>query len=182
MPRAAPASEFSRPIEVDRIGHTEVVHDIAASPEERAALARRFDLLALDTLEARLRLRRARGGSVLRLAGRLTADVVQSCVVTLAPVPSRVEAEFTVLYGDGEAGGEGVEIDPEQESTVEPWPDGPLDLGETVAQELALALDPYPRAAGAALDPSYTPPEGAGDEPEKVNPFRVLGKLRQRPK
>lgn len=181
MPRAAPASEFSRPIDVDRIGHTEVAHDIAASPEERAALARRFELLALDTLEAKLRLRRARGGSVLRLAGRLTADVVQSCVVTLAPVPSHVEAEFTVLYGEGDVG-EGVDIDPELESTVEPWPEGPLDLGETVAQELALALDPYPRAAGAALDASYTPSEGAGDEPEKVNPFMVLGKLRQPPK
>ncbi len=174
--------EFSRPIEVDRVGHTEVVHEISATAEECAALAKRFDLLALDRLEARVRLRRARGGSLLRLAGRLKADVVQSCVVTLAPVPSHVETEFTALYGDGDVGGEGIEIDPEIESTLEPWPDGPLDLGETVAQELVLALEPYPRAPGAALDPSYEPSGEPAAPPEKVNPFTVLGNLRKRPK
>lgn len=186
MSRRPQDPEFSRLVDIDRVGHTEVVHDIAATAEERAALARRFDLLAFDKLEARIRLRRARGGSVLRLAGRLTADAVQSCVVTLEPVPSHVESEFTVLYGEGEVGGSGVDIDPELESTVEPWPEGPLDLGETVAQEFALALEPYPRAPGAALDPSPEPaPDPApdpADVPEKVNPFAVLGHLRRPPK
>lgn len=174
--------EFSRPLAVDRIGHSEVAHDLVASAEERAALAKRFDLLALDRLEARLRLRRARGGSVLRLAGRLTADVVQACVMTLAPVPGHVETEFTILYGDGGVGDEGIDIDPELESTVEPWPEGALDLGEIVAQELVLALEPYPRAPGAALDPSYEASGSAADAPEKVNPFAVLGNLRRSPK
>ncbi len=183
MPReAASAPEFSRPVDVDRVGHTEVVHQIVASADERAALAKRFDLLGIEKLEAKLRLRRARGGSVLRLAGRLSADAVQACVVTLAPVAAHVEAEFTVLYGDGDVGGEGVEIDPELESTAEPWPEGPLDLGETVAQEFALALEPYPRAPGAALDPVEAPPEAPADGPEKVNPFAILGTLRRPPK
>lgn len=182
MSRSAPRAEFSRSVDIDRIGHTEVVHDVSANAEERAALAKRFDLLALDKLEARLRLRRARGGSVLRLAGRLTADVVQSCVVTLAPVPSRVEAEFTVLFGDGAVGGDGIDIDPEADSTVEPWPEGPLDIGETVAQELALALEPYPRAPDAAIDPSYEGSVPTGDAPEKVNPFTALANLRRPPK
>ncbi len=182
MARREPVPEFSRPVEIDRVGHTEVVHDIVASADECAALAKRFDLLALEKLEARLRLRRARGGSVLRLAGRLSADVVQSCVVTLAPVPGHVEAEFTVLYGDGGAGEAGIEIDPEIESTLEPWPDSPLDLGEIVAQELALALEPYPRAPGAVLDPSYEPSGEPAGSPEKVNPFKILGNLRRPPK
>jgi hypothetical protein len=182
MTRRAPAPEFSRPIDIDRIGHSEVTHDIAATAEECVALARRFDLLGIDKLEARIRLRRARGGSVLRLTARITADAVQACVVTLEPVPSHVEAEFTVLYGDGPVGGEGVDIDPDSEATSEPWPDGPLDLGEAVAQEFALALEPYPRAPGVALDAALGPKTGPADSPEKVNPFAVLGKLRQPPK
>jgi uncharacterized metal-binding protein YceD (DUF177 family) len=182
MRRGAPKPEFSRLVELDRIGHTEVVHDIAASAGECAALAKRFDLLGIEMLQARLRLRRARGGSVLRLSGRLTADVVQACVVTLAPVHGHVETEFTTLYGDGEAGGEGIDIDPDTDATLEPWPEGPLDLGETVAQELALVLDPYPRAPGAALDASYGTSGGPTEQPEKVNPFTVLENLRKRPR
>lgn len=182
MRRNASAPEFSRPVEVDRIGHTEVVHDISANAAECMALAQRFDLRGIDKLQARLRLRRARGGSVLRLAGHLTADVAQACVVTLVPVPSHVESEFTVLYGGGEAGGEGIDIDPDIDATLEPWPEGPLDLGEIVAQELALALDPYPRAPGAALDPAYGPSGGPAVEMKRVNPFMVLQNLRKRPK
>jgi uncharacterized metal-binding protein YceD (DUF177 family) len=182
MTRPAPLPEFTRPIDIDRVGNTEVVHEIAANAQECAALARRFDLVGIERLEARVRLRRARGGSVLRLAARLTADAIQSCVVTLAPVTSHVEAEFTVLYGDGETGGEGIQIDPDSESTLEPWPEGPLDLGETVAQEFALALEPYPRAPGVALDPPWQPKADPGDDAEKVNPFAVLEKLRRPPK
>lgn len=182
MTRPSPAPEFSRLIDIDRVGNTEVVHDIVANPEECAALARRFDLVGIERLEARVRLRRARGGTVLRLAARLKADAIQSCVVTLAPVANHVEAEFTVLYGEGDTGGEGILIDPDAESTLEPWPDSPLDLGETVAQEFALALDPYPRAPGVALDPSWQAAADPGNAPEKVNPFAALGKLRQPPK
>lgn len=182
MTRRVPTPEFSRPIDIDRVGNTEIVHELSATPEERAALAARFDLLDLAKLEARIRLRRARGGSVLRLVGTIMADAVQACVVTLEPVPAHVEAEFTVLYGEGGVGGDGVDIDPDSETALEPWPEGPLDIGEAVAQEFALALDPYPRAPGVALDPAWAPGDDPADTPEKVNPFAVLGKLKQPPK
>lgn len=182
MTRRAPAPEFSRPIDIDRVGNTEVTHDIVATPEECAALAQRFNLLGIAKLEARIRLRRARGGSILRLAAAVVADATQACVVTLEPVAAHVETEFTVLYGEGGAGGEGIEIDPDSEATLEPWPEGRLDLGEAVAQEFALALEPYPRAPGVALDAAWTAGEDPADAPEKVNPFAVLGKLRPPPK
>lgn len=182
MTRRPPAPEFSRPVDIDRVGNAEVVQDIAATAEECAALARRFNILAIDRLEARIRLRRARGGSVLRLSASIRADAVQACVVTLEPVPGHVETEFTTLYGDGGTGGEGIDIDPDSETSLEPWPEGPLDIGEVVAQEFALALEPYPRAPGVVLDASWSPPEPPVDSPEKVNPFAVLGRLKRPPK
>ncbi len=169
--------EFSRPIDLERVTDVEVTHDIAATREECAALAARFGLLAIDKLEARIRLRRTRGRAELRLRGRIQADVTQACVVTLAPVGNTVDEEFTVLYGTAPESGD-VEIDPEADSLWEPLPDGPLDVGELVAQEMVLALDPYPRAPGAVLDPGLKPTEAP--EP-KVNPFAVLAKLRKQP-
>jgi hypothetical protein len=38
----------------------------------------------------------------------------------------------------------------EEEDPAEELTDGRIDLGEVVAQQLAVALDPYPRAAGAS--------------------------------
>jgi hypothetical protein len=91
--------EFSRKVEVDRLPPSgEQVHDIVASEGERAELARRFALVALDRLEARVTMVRLAGG-LLRLTAELSADVVQECVVTLEPVASRLEDQFMLLYG-----------------------------------------------------------------------------------
>jgi uncharacterized metal-binding protein YceD (DUF177 family) len=173
---ASPASEFSRLVDLDRVGDAEVVRDIAASPEECAALARRFGLVAIGRLEAQVRLRRERARTVLRVSGHLLAEVTQACVVTLAPVPNRIAEDFTILYGDVPAAA-AVDMDPDPGDALEPWPAGPLDIGEAVAQELSLALDPYPRAPGAALDPGS---DQAGAVSQKVNPFADLAKLRRR--
>jgi uncharacterized metal-binding protein YceD (DUF177 family) len=165
----AAAVEFSRPVDTARLKGEEAVHDIAATAAERAALARRFGLEALDRLEARVRLCRMAGGYV-RLAAELSADVVQTCVATLEPVAGRVEDAFTLLYGAVEAAGE-VVLDNDAE-TVEPLQGETIDIGEAVAQQLSLALDPYPRApeasAAAAGEPAAAPQD---------SPFAVLASL-----
>jgi uncharacterized metal-binding protein YceD (DUF177 family) len=173
-----PLPEFTRPLELDRIGEIETTHDFTATVEECAALAERFSLLGIDKLTARLKLRRTRGRALVRLTGHFAADVVQACVVTVEPVPAHIEQDFAVLYGDIDSGAE-VLIDPEQDTDLEPLPEGALDLGEIVAQELALALDPYPRSPGAALSPA-APPGGEEAAPEKPqSPFADLVKLKK---
>lgn len=169
-------AEFSRPVPVDQIGSHETLREIEATPAERHALAERLDLVALDSLTATLRLRRLPDGLV-RVSGRFAAEVVQSCVVTLAPVPARCAAEFTALFGEAPAVadlGAAVEIDAVGADEPEPILGGAVDLGETVVQELATALDPYPRAPGAKVPDRYSP-EG---EEEPATPFAALAKLR----
>jgi len=138
-------SEFARPIDVTRLGAGETVYDIAASETERAALAKRFDLVALGKLTARVTLRRLPGGLV-RLTATLAAELVQTDVVTLDQVPARVDDDFTLLFGKDP--GDAAALDPEAE-LVEPLIDGRIDIGEAVAQQLSLAMDPYPRAPPA---------------------------------
>jgi uncharacterized metal-binding protein YceD (DUF177 family) len=108
------------------------------------------------------------GGS-LRATGQLSAEVVQSCIVTLEPVAQRVEEAVDLRFlPEGSEPGD----DPEEPDEI-PMQGGALDLGEALAEQLALALDSYPRAEGAEL-----PPE-AGEDADR-NPFAALAALRPR--
>jgi uncharacterized metal-binding protein YceD (DUF177 family) len=171
----ASSPEFSRPIDDARIGSVETVHEISATQAECSALARRFGLLGLARLEARVRVRRSHAGTQLHLVGHLTADVTQACVVSLEPVENHVEEDFTVVYGEL-AEDDDVSVDVDEESAVEPLPAGALDIGEAVAQELALALDPYPHAPGVALESGAEADQAPAERP---NPFSVLANLRK---
>lgn len=175
------AAEFSRPVLADQVGGQEIVREIEADPAERAALAERLDLVALDSLSATVRLRRLPDG-LIRLSGRLAADVVQSCVVTLAPVPARCEEDFTVLFGEqpAEVSLQAVEVDALATDEPEPIVDGRIDLGEAVVQQLAVALEPYPRAPGAEVPAQYSGEEANGGQGDAVTPFAALERLRKR--
>ena len=142
--------EFPRPHRLDQIGAAESAVAIAASPEERAALARRFDLVAIDSLTARFALRRDAAGVLAH--GHLSAAVTQACSITGDPLPATVEQDFAIRFlpepGEGEAQDE-VELAEEDLDTVF-YAGSALDLGEAAAETLALALDPFPRGPRAA--------------------------------
>lgn len=173
-----PTPEFSRILLIDRLGEGELVEEIAATADERTALADRFGLVGLDRLDAQLRIGRWGNEGLFRVTGRLRADVTQACVVSLEPVRSHLDETFSQVYTTGRfepAGGE-VVVDPEDEDVPEPIGPRGLDLGEAVAQQLALALDPYPRAPEASL-----PEEATGEADETSagkSPFAVLKSLK----
>lgn len=173
MTTSSSQAELARPVDLSRLGDGEAVHRVVASAPERAALARRFDLPAIDALSAEVRLRRVRGGAAIRLSGRLSARVVQSCVVTLEPVPADIAETFSILFADRQERPETVMIgDEADEDWPEPLPEGPLDIGEVVAQQLSLALDPYPRAPGAAAEAAWQNAGGGRESP--FAPLAVL--------
>lgn len=165
MPPDAAAPEFSRLLPLGLVGPEGRREVLEADEVERAALARRFGIPAVERLRAELLLRPEADGA-LRVEGRLAAAVVQLCVVTLEPVAQRVEEAVALRL-----------LPPGREPQDEPdEPDevatrsGVADLGEAVAEQLALALDPYPRAPDAAL------PAEASDAAE--HPLAALAKLR----
>src|SRR5262249_41166557 len=150
---------------------------VATSPEERAALARRFDLLELPRLEATARLRRARAGRCIEVDIALRAAVVQACVVTLDPVGAEIDEQISLVLGPtGGAepepeGGRGLDLIVDLDEP-EPLDGDEIDVGELVAQQLSLALDPYPRSAGADAVVGEVAQE-AGSDPA-TSPFAVL--------
>ncbi|WP_159348789.1 YceD family protein [Roseomonas harenae] len=145
--------ELSRLLRPGAVGPRGRSEHIEATPEERSALTTRLGLLGLDALSADLDLSLAPGG-VIRAKGMLRAKVVQACVVTLEPVPQSVEAAIDWrILPPGEEPAEEIDDGPDE---IESEPDGSADLGEALAQDLALALDPYPRAPDAELPPEAT--------------------------
>ena len=96
-------SEFSRLVRVDTLGSTPREMEIEASADERAALARRFGLVAIDRLEASLAL--VRRGEEVEARGMIDSAVTQSCVATGEPVEATVAESFQLLFRPHPAGG-----------------------------------------------------------------------------
>lgn len=160
-------AELERLFPLDRLGARPVEFVVEADEAERAALARRFAIPAVTALRCRFLLRRAAPG-IVDAEGALEARTVQTSVVTLADFPQDVAESFQLRFVP--AGQESDDLDPETPDEI-PYEGTALDLGEAAAEQLALALDPYPREPGAAF-----PEEGSDPAP---HPFGALGRLRK---
>lgn len=172
--KVSPQPELSRPLAVDKIPAGGMVEDIVASPAERKAVAARFGLLDMSKLEAHLDIDHAEG-HMIAVTGTMTAEVVQQCVVTLDPVPAHIDDAIDIVFAPAgllEAGANPPHSESSDEEAPEPIVNGKIDLGELVAQHLAVALNPYPRKPGAEL-----PVMNAGKTDEGAdspNPFAKL--------
>jgi hypothetical protein len=160
--------DFARVLDLRAVRNLdEVPFDIAPTEAEAEALARLMGAREVRKLRLEGTLRREPAGG-WRLEARLRASVVQTCVVTLEPLTTRIDQPVTRRYLPGAAAAP--VVDPEEEDETEPLPDR-LDLGLVATEALALALPPYPRKPGAALAP-------AAAEGGEVRPFAALEALR----
>lgn len=171
MTPAPGASELSRPIDLRQVVDGPV--DIVATPEERAALAKRFGLVAIDKMEARVTLET--GDDAIEARGRLTAQIVQSCAVSGDDLPAKIDEPIRLRFVPEQAiEAEELELEEEQLDEIAYSGSG-FDLGEAVAQSLALAIDPYavgPNAEQARKD------AGISDEASS-GAFAVLAALKK---
>ncbi|MGU3389444.1 YceD family protein [Sphingomonas sp. M1A8_2b] len=140
--------EFSRPERLDTIGERERIVEIAATEDERAALAKRFALLSITRLDARLGIKRTDSGIVVK--GRVTGAAVQACSVTDEPLDTKIDEPVALLFVEQLiAEGDEVELSDDALDTVA-IEGGTIDLGEAAADTLALSIDPFSRGPNAA--------------------------------
>ena len=161
-----PQAEMVRTVPLERVGSGLIV-TVDATAAECDAIARRLLVPSVEAVQCRWALHAA-PGDVVEAEGSLRARLHQECVVSLDAFAVEVVDEFAVRF-----------VRPGQESDDADDPDEPdelliehdvLDLGEATVEQLALALDPYPRKPGAVL------PDAAGEMPD--NPFDALAKWR----
>lgn len=139
--------ELSRPVPFERVGPRGLEVTVEASAEECAALAERMGVPAVGRLVCRFKLSQE-GKTRVRAEGHLRAVVVQTCVVSLENFQSVVEEDFRLRFVPAAEIREDPDLDDDDEVPIE---NGLLDLGEAAAEQLGLALDPYPRMPGAEL-------------------------------
>ncbi len=139
--------EWSRPERLDTIGDPSRTVDITATEPERAALARRFGLIAVDRLEARIAIKRE--GSGVLATGRVSGAVVQACSITGDPLPVTIDEPLALRFIEPSLTDEEVELSADALDTIE-IEGSSIDLGEAAAETMALTLDPFPRGPGGA--------------------------------
>ena len=173
----APPPEFSRLVDLRGIEDKPLV--LVASPEECAALARRFDLVAVKRLEATVSL--VRDGGTVGVDGRLRAEIVQSCAVSAEDLPVRIDEPLAFRFVPAVTShrpDEEIELSEDDCDEIE-YHDSRFDLGEAVAQSLLLAVDPFATGPQAG---QVRVAVGLDDE-AAAGPFAALAALKgQKPK
>jgi uncharacterized metal-binding protein YceD (DUF177 family) len=152
----------------------------SATDEECSALAKALGILECTALDCDIRIRALRQGRY-QVAGRITAQVIQACVVSLEPVASRVEESLDVEFWPRDqitppvstAGEEW--FDPQSPDGAEAIEDGQIALGRLIYECIAAGLDPYPRKPGATLAWTEKPELAA-----EIHPFAALAKLKKK--
>jgi uncharacterized metal-binding protein YceD (DUF177 family) len=144
---------LSRPLNVESIPGSGLDVVVEASPQERAALARDFKIVSIESLTGRFTVQRR--GRTVHVDGRVTAAVIQACIVSLEDFPAAVDEPVSLRFSDDPVKLEPVDEGGEHEAPVDapdPIVNGRIDLGAVTAEFLVLALDPYPRKPGVDFD------------------------------
>ena len=138
-------SEFARLFDAARLPTGAQL--VEANEAECAALAKRFGLVAVKRLSARVTM--VADGPTVRATGRLEAQVVQSCAVSGDDLPTKIAEPVALHFVPALPPSEGeVELDSADLDQIEM--DGTrFDLGEALAQGMALGVDPYAEGPGA---------------------------------
>lgn len=177
------APEFSARIPVDRVPMNGMRERVEADADAREALAVRFGAHAIESLVGDFTIRLLAGGPMVHVSGTVSARLTRACVVSAAPVPEALEIDVDVDFAPPGMIEENVELTLSDADPPEALDGDSIDLGELAAQQMALAMDPYPRAPDADLASVIeTLPEGrkaAIDATPTPGPFSGLASLRK---
>lgn len=165
------APEFSRPF--DRRSLPAKAVELVANEAECANLAKRFAIPAVKRLEASFEL--VADGAVVHAKGTIRADIVQSCAVSGDHLAVTLSEPVTLRFVPPRAYNPDAEIELAAEDLDEVEYEGTgFDLGEAVAQSLALAIDPFLEGPNAARVRAEVL-----EAQEPSGPFAALAKLKK---
>jgi len=166
-----PALPWHVPVRLEEVPETGLHLDLVADAHVRAGIAALAGVRDISRLEAAVDL--ARHGSGLRVTGRVSATVGQTCVVTLESMESLVNEPIDVIFAASPTGylaEENVAFEGDDPPEILS-DDGTADLGAVATEFLLLGIDRYPRKPGV----EFTSP---AQESTAASPFAILVKLK----
>ncbi len=162
------------PVRVDEVHEIGRHIDLRADEAARARVAQAVDLPSVSRLEGAFEVTR-RGADGLHVAGRVSATIGQTCIVTLEPMTSEIDERVDVVFSPSAEPHEPRPDDALLEIAVgerEPLVNGTVDLGALAVEFLLLGIDPYPRKPGAVFQAPVTDDAAA-------HPFAGLAALKK---
>jgi hypothetical protein len=160
------------PVAVEDIPETGEHFALIADTEARAGIARLAGLRDLPRLQADFDVMR-QGAGGLRVTGKVSGTVGQTCVVTLEPLANDIDEEVDLVFMP-QAAHDAISNEETDEGEAdakwddpEPLINGVIDLGALATEFLVLGIDPYPRKPGAVFEP---PQDSRAEE----SPFAAL--------
>jgi len=162
---------FSDVVRINQIG-AGLSRRLEPDAETRKRIARSLDLQGLENFVVDLEIKPTPSTSEWTMKGRVVAHAVQTCGLTLEPLPVDVDRRFSIQLAEAateETDEIEITLDEEGADLIE---DGKIDLGQYAVEQLVLSLDPFPRKPGAA----FVQPE----EPKEISPFAALKALKDR--
>ena len=164
--------DFTCRLSLDRIRDGERI-DLVASDADRAAILKKLDLILLGRLEAHCVLKHR--GTGISATGRIKAAVEQACVASGEPVAAYVDEAFELQFQPEPTRAPDEELELSGDDLDIIFHDGQgIELGEAIADTLAVLIDPYPRGPNAEATLS----EAGVLSEEQAGPFAALAALK----
>lgn len=160
---------FSQEVRLNQIGDG-LRRRLAPDSATRQRIARMLDLQSLDSFTADVEVKPSIDG--WRLSGQISAHAVQTCGISLEPLPVDIDERFVrhlveATGQEDDAVEVDVDIDHDAPDLIE---NGRIDIGAYAVEQLSLCLDPFPRKPDAVFNPPETSAE--------ISPFAVLRSLK----
>lgn len=153
--------------------------EIQANEAERADLAQRCEILAVDSLTVRLTLNSSKGSDLVKIQGKLDTTIQQACVVSFVPVAETIQESFSEVHTTDESKLDAPEdMDDTEDQPIELIENEKLDVKELIAQWIVMSMDPFPRSDEAPYF-EHIEDEANKDGVKTHNPFSVLEKLKK---
>lgn len=161
---------------------------LGTTESERVALAAQHALEAVNAFEAAMLLTRWKKNGV-RIRGKIEAQIVQLCVVTLEPITNSIEEEIDTTFVPENSRLARLELDESGELVLdaegadipETFSGDKIDLGAIVTEFFELAIDSYPRKPGISTETAPVVFESGDQEVAPDSPFAKLAQLRNKP-
>ena len=180
-------SDFNFLVDCNRLQENGKTVKTEANESERAALANRLELLSLDCLELKAFVSR-KSNEIVLVNCNFKADYKQKCVVTLKPLKKKSDCSFERIYSSQINKNFEHESDPQEDyfedseefqDIPDPLINGFINLGESVAEQFSLEIDPFPRTKGVNFV-RFSTHQGVQISERSANPFAILKQLKKK--